>query len=345
MGWKIAKKWCLLALYCSQSYWRKKLIFEKSKSWPNIWQGFTWRLSFYLETSNARVPWDVVMEPAWTPWHTSTSIAAQQPLLAPHLLVHLQGRARYGRVPWVAHHQLALRTHLSLLHPWTPSSHPLSTQPANSSWAQKFKCLDLGSPGLWSRKGQKPSILVAQVLGTRQKLSLTWDQVRSGTSLISRRLALNWHLVAAGRVTWPRRAAGLRQPRLLSQLINNLYLPIHGDRRIFFKFTFIFQKQTSWRKYVIRKDTDHPYAFNNKRCSRLMNYNMLLVWTVEHPWAIIFLFWVRSIFNDILGSLYDIEWYFGFLIQYRSIVFASVTAYSRNLLDDLFLRNFFTTYF
>ena len=32
----------------------------------------------------------------------------------------------------------------------------------------------------------------------------------------------------------------------------------------------------------------------------------------------------------------DIEWYFGFLIRYRSIVFASVTAHSRNFLDDLF---------
>ena len=82
-------------------------------------------------------------------------------------------------------------------------------------------------------KVQKPPILVAQVLGARQKLRLTWDQVRSGTSLISRRLALNWHLVAAGRVTWPRRAAGLRQPRLLSQLINNLFQPIYGEYRIF----------------------------------------------------------------------------------------------------------------
>ena len=83
----------------------------------------TMKVSFYLETPDARIPGDIVMDPAWAAGHASAAVAAQQPLLPPHrapllLLLLLHIRAWYGGVPRRAHQQLALRPHFSLFNPF-----------------------------------------------------------------------------------------------------------------------------------------------------------------------------------------------------------------------------------
>ena len=89
-------------------------------------------MSFYLETPDAGIPGDIVMDPAGTARHASTAVAAQQPLLPTHrapllllLLLRCIRAARYRGVPCRAHQQLALRPHLSLLNPFQTSFHPL----------------------------------------------------------------------------------------------------------------------------------------------------------------------------------------------------------------------------
>ena len=83
-------------------------------------------MKFYLETPDARIPGDIVMNPARAARHAPAPVAAQQPLLPPHragLVLHIG--ARYRGVPRCrANNQLALRPHFSLkLNPL--ESHPL----------------------------------------------------------------------------------------------------------------------------------------------------------------------------------------------------------------------------
>ena len=103
----------------------------------------TMKVSFYLETPDARIPGDIVMDPAGAAGHASAAVAAQQPLLHPHraplLLLLLHVRAWYGGVPRRAHHQLALRPHFSLFNPFKfPPTSPASILSANLTWGQQI---------------------------------------------------------------------------------------------------------------------------------------------------------------------------------------------------------------